>query len=202
LLLGALQRLADSARAAGWPGLLIGDMAQPRGGPMLTGHESHQIGMEADIWLTPMPERRLSQTERDNLPAIFVVGEGADNVDPTAWRPEHARLLEAAARTPGVARIFVNPAIKRALCRDAGPDREWLRIIRPWWQHREHFHLRLACPANDPGCHNQPPPPPGDGCGADLAWWFTPEGKHPKPGPPHPPMRLADLPEACAALVR
>jgi penicillin-insensitive murein DD-endopeptidase len=57
-LLALLERLANDARSLdGWPGLLIGDMAQPRGGPMITGHESHQIGLDADIWLTPMPDR-------------------------------------------------------------------------------------------------------------------------------------------------
>jgi murein endopeptidase len=33
-------------------GLLIGDMSQPRDGPMLYGHSSHQIGLDVDI--TPM----------------------------------------------------------------------------------------------------------------------------------------------------
>ncbi|MGZ5917266.1 MAG: penicillin-insensitive murein endopeptidase, partial [Methyloceanibacter sp.] len=47
-LLDFLERLASDARALdGWPGLLVGDMAQPRGGPMITGHSSHQIGLDA-----------------------------------------------------------------------------------------------------------------------------------------------------------
>src|SRR5262245_7639344 len=50
-LIAYLEQLARDARAIGWPGLLVGDMAQPRGGPMLTGHSSHQIGLDADIWL-------------------------------------------------------------------------------------------------------------------------------------------------------
>ena len=44
-----------------WPGLLVGDISQPRGGPMLTGHASHQLGLDADIWLTPMPDRKANQ---------------------------------------------------------------------------------------------------------------------------------------------
>lgn len=202
-LIAFLETLATAAaRDAQWPGLLVGDIAQPRGGPMLTGHASHQMGIDADIWLTPMPDRRLSVNERNEMSAVNLVAANGEDIEPTVWRPPDRLLLQTAARSPGVARIFVNPAIKRALCREAGNDRDWLRTIRPWWGHNYHFHLRLACPAGDPDCHNQAAPPPGDGCGADLAWWFTPEAMHPKPGPPSPPLRVSDLPPACAALVR
>ena len=202
VLIAFLERLAaQAAGTAGWPGLLVGDLAQPRGGPMLTGHESHQLGIEADIWLTPMPDRRLSGAERDEMPATNLVAESGDDIDPEVWRPEHRQLLEAAARGAGVGRIFVNAAIKRALCREAGADRDWLRRIRPWWGHNYHFHLRLACPQGEPGCQDQPAPGGGDGCGKELDWWFTPEAKHPKPGPPGRPLRVSDLPAACAALI-
>ena len=39
-----LERLSAKAhKDAGWPGILVGDMSQPRGGPMFTGHASHQV---------------------------------------------------------------------------------------------------------------------------------------------------------------
>ena len=206
VLIAFLERLAaQAAGTAGWPGLLVGDIAQPRGGPMLTGHESHQIGIDADIWLTPMPDRRLSPAERDTMAATDMVAESGDDIDPKIWRPEHRQLLETAARGAGVARIFVNPAIKRALCRkagrEAGADRDWLRRIRPWWGHNYHFHLRLRCPPGETQCKDQAEPPAGDGCGAELAWWFTAEAKHPKLGPPGKPLLVSNLPAACAALV-
>ena len=120
VLIALLERLAGKLpTAAGWPGLLVGDIAQPRGGPMLTGHGSHQIGLDADLWLTPMPERRLSPAERDEMSATDLVTPDGMGVD-AAWTPLHRRLLETAAREPAVARIFVNAAIKRALCREAG----------------------------------------------------------------------------------
>ncbi|MGC2413086.1 MAG: penicillin-insensitive murein endopeptidase [Stellaceae bacterium] len=201
-LIGFLERLSVTAAAeAQWPGLLVGDIGQPRGGPMLTGHESHQIGLDADIWLTPMPDRRLSATERDEMGAANLVAASGDDIDPNLWRPQHRKLLEAAARGATLARIFVNPAIKRALCREARADRDWLRLIRPWWGHQRHFHLRLRCPPGEPECRDQPAPPPGDGCGAELDWWFTAEARHPKPAPPERVLRVADLPAACAALV-
>ncbi len=201
LLIALLERLAQkSSTQAGWPGLLVGDIAQPRGGPMLTGHGSHQIGLDADIWLTPMPDRRLTRAERDEIAATDVVAANGLEVD-AAWTPQHRLLLETIAHEPQVARIFVNAAIKRALCREAGSDRAWLAKIRPWWGHNYHFHIRLSCPGGDPECQSQAPPPPGDGCGRELDWWFTEEALHPPPSPPRKPLRLAGLPHACAALV-
>jgi penicillin-insensitive murein endopeptidase len=200
LLIAFLERIASSLPAVnGWPGLLIGDLGQPRGGPMITGHASHQIGLDADIWFTPMPERRLSAGERNNLPAPSIVAADGDDVDRAIWGPPYRKLIEAVARTPGLARMFVNPAIKQALCRDAGANREWLNKVRPWWGHDDHFHIRLNCAAGDTLCESQPPPPPGDGCG-ELAWWFTAEGRHPKPGPPEKPLLVSQLPPECAAV--
>ena len=202
VLIDYLQRLAASVpAAAGWPGLLVGDLAQPRGGPMLTGHGSHQIGLDADIWLTPMPDHRLTPAERDEISATNVVAENGDDIDPSVWQPGHRKLLQAATRLPEVARIFVNPAIKRALCREAGSDRAWLRRIRPWWGHNYHFHVRLSCPQGAVGCQDQPPSA-DEGCGRELDWWFTEEAKHPKPSTPARPLRLSDLPAACAAVVK
>jgi len=200
VLIQLIGRLAGKLPAAGWPGLLVGDIAQPRGGPMLTGHGSHQIGLDADIWLTPMPHRRLSPAERDEMRATDVVAADGNNVDEATWTPQHRRMLEVFAREPEVARIFVNPAIKRALCREAGADRDWLTKIRPWWGHNYHFHIRLSCPFGQSECRGQAPPPPGDGCGKELDWWFTPEAHRPS-GPSGKPLLMADLPPACARLI-
>jgi penicillin-insensitive murein DD-endopeptidase len=200
VLIALLERIAPRLPAAAdWPGLLVGDIAQPRGGPMLTGHGSHQIGLDADIWLTPMPSRRLSVAEREEISATDVVAADGNAVD-EAWTPQHRRLLEAFSREPQVARIFVNAAIKRELCHEAGSDRGWLTKIRPWWGHSEHFHIRISCPAGQPECRDQAPPPPGDGCGKELDWWFTREARHPARGPAKP-LLMADLPPACGKLV-
>jgi penicillin-insensitive murein endopeptidase len=200
-LITFIERLAPRLPVeAGWPGLLIGDIAQPRGGPMLTGHGSHQLGIEADIWLTPIPDHRLSPVEREEMSATDVVAANGETVDLAVWSPRYRHLLETFAQQPQVARIFVNPAIKRALCHEAGDDRAWLHKLRPWWGHDDHFHLRLYCPAGEPECHDQTPPPPGDGCGKQLAWWFTPEARHP-PSSRAKPLLIADLPHACARLV-
>ena len=40
---------------------------------MLTGHASHQVGLDADIWLTPMPDRRLTDKEREDISATSML---------------------------------------------------------------------------------------------------------------------------------
>jgi len=198
-MIGFLEEFAGKLPGInGWPGLLVGDISQPRGGPMRTGHASHQIGLDADVWLTPMPDRRLSRTEREEMSATNLVRPDKRDVDPLAYTPAHLALLKSVSKEAEVARIFVNPAIKRALCRDAGPDRAWLSKIRPMFGHNYHFHIRLWCPNGDEGCGNQEPPAPGDGCGAELDGWFTEAMLHPKPGgKPRPPMLMAQLPPEC-----
>ncbi|HZH51309.1 MAG TPA: penicillin-insensitive murein endopeptidase [Microvirga sp.] len=197
-LIDFLQDLAERVpEINGWPGLLVGDISQPRGGPMLTGHASHQIGLDADIWLTPMPNRRLSRIEREEMSATDMVRPDRLDVDPSVWTPQHTELIREVAKERDVARIFINPAIKKALCREAGADRAWLRKVRPMWGHNYHFHIRLACPAGAAGCSDQDPPPPGDGCGEELARWFTRDMLFPKPGKPRPPLTMAQLPSEC-----
>jgi penicillin-insensitive murein endopeptidase len=197
-LIAFLERLAKRVpEVNGWPGLLVGDIAQPRGGPMLTGHASHQIGLDADVWLTPMPDARLSRAEREQMSAVDMVRADRLDIDPSVWTSGQTALIRAVAREPEVARIFVNAAIKRALCREAGPDRGWLTKVRPMFGHNYHFHIRLSCPNGEEGCADQDPPPAGDGCGHELDEWFTPKMLHPKPGAPRTPMTLAQLPPEC-----
>jgi len=207
-LIRFLENLATKVHKAGtWNGLLVGDMSQPRGGPMITGHASHQVGLDADIWLTPMPDRELTRLEREEMSAINAVAEDRRDVDPKIWTPGHLALIKAAAHDPQVERIFVNAAIKKALCRDTDPDRAWMTKVRAYWGHDYHFHVRLQCPADSSECKPQAPPPPGDGCGKDLNWWFTDAVLHPKPEPEPAPehkktgLTMAKLPPACRGVL-
>jgi len=196
-----LERLAEKAKKVGWNGLLVGDMSQPRGGPMLTGHASHQIGLDADIWLTPMPDRKLSREERELMSAAMVVRDDRLDIDPNVWTHAHTEVIRSAAEDPAVERIFVNAAIKKALCREAGSDRAWLAKIRPWWGHDYHFHVRIYCPPDSPQCEPQSPPESGEGCGHDLDYWFSDGVLHPQPPTeppkPKPGLTMAALPAAC-----
>jgi penicillin-insensitive murein endopeptidase len=195
-LISFLERLSGKMpQVAGWNGLLVGDLSQPRGGPMLTGHASHQVGLDADIWLTPMPSRELSREERETISATMIVAADRRDVDPSVWTPGHVAL------DPDVERVFVNAAIKKALCRDAGRDRSWLHKVRAYWGHDYHMHVRMRCPAESGNCENQPRVGPEEGCGKDLDWWFRESILHPrpstKPAKPRPPMKLSALPQEC-----
>src|SRR5262245_34109587 len=99
------------------------------GAVALPVNSSHQIGFDADIWLTPMPDRRLSRAERENMTAVSMLRDPL-NVDRDVWTPTHTRLIELAASYPEVERIFVHPAIKQALCDQDGRDRAWLSKVR------------------------------------------------------------------------
>ena len=200
-LVAWIQQLAGGVRQDGLPDLLIGDMAQPRGRPILTGHESHQLGLEVDIWLTPAPAKRLlTPEEREEMDAIDMVQPDLPDVKPD-FTPLQLDLLRRAAQMPDVDRIFVNPAIKQAACRQATQEtggRAWLRKLRPWAGHTYHFHVALECP--NAGCANRFPVPPGEGCGRELDPWFRKEVRFPKPKPVARQPRiltLNDLPQAC-----
>ena len=159
-LIRLIERLAKEAKAEdGWNGLLVGDLSQPRGGPMLTGHASHQVGLDADIWLTPMPGHTLSRKDRESLSATNVIIDNK-TIDPKVWTDAHARLIKRAASFPEVARIFVHPPIKKALCGWAKGNRSWLGKVRPYYGHTYHFHIRMNCPAGSTDCKNQPAPHP------------------------------------------
>jgi penicillin-insensitive murein endopeptidase len=202
-MIALLKRLSAKAhKDAGWPGILVGDIAQPRGGPALSGHASHQIGLDADVWLTPMPNRMLSREEREETSAVMMVREDRLDIDPRVFTQGQVLVLRDAAQEPSVQRIFVNAAIKKALCREAKGDRSWLAKIRPWWGHDYHFHIRMRCPPGSAACKGQPSQSEGEGCEpADLDYWFKDSVLHPKPPPtppkPRPPLTLAQLPAQC-----
>ena len=200
-LIAFLERFAARVPAVtGWPGILVGDMAQPRGGPMITGHASHQIGLDADIWLTPMPPHTLSRPEREEMSAVNMVQEDWLNVEAGHWTPAHINLIKSAAQDSAVERVLVNPAIKKELCKTVAGDRSWLNKVRPFHGHNYHMHVRISCPAGNDNCREQDATPAGDGCDASLDYWFSDAVLHPKPSPPKPPkppLTLAQLPAEC-----
>ena len=211
-LLNVIERLAkDAKQNDGWNGLMVGDISQPRGGPMLTGHASHQIGLDADIWFTPKPDHELSAKERENMVPLEMVKDH-QTLNTDNWSESRAKLIKTAASYPEVARIFVHPPIKAELCRWAAKDKDksWLAKVRPLYGHTFHFHVRINCPAGMKNCENQwvPNPKDGTGCGQELTYWMSGRPfQKPKPNPnapPYkapPPLTLSGLPAECRAVV-
>lgn len=194
-----------AARMNGSNGLYVSDMSQPRGGPMSSGHRSHQIGLDADIWLMPAGNMKLSIKQRANLSAVSYRRSKGAFVN-SNWGPYQHAVVRAAAKDKRVARIFIFPGAKVQMCKDEKGDRRWLNKIRPWWGHHYHFHARLKCPKGVRGCVNQAPPPAGDGC-ADAQQWVDNILNPPPPDPnatPRKPRReyvMSDLPKQCQAVL-
>ncbi|MDN5786765.1 penicillin-insensitive murein endopeptidase [Pseudorhodobacter sp.] len=213
-MIAYLEDLSRMAVSVGWKGLYIGDISQPRGGPMTSGHASHQIGLDADVWMLPPKRLNLSRAERESISSIPV--RSADQRSVTRnWTRSHHALMKAAASDARVDRIFVAAAVKLEMCKTAkASDTAWLQKIRPIYGHDTHFHVRLRCPAGMSSCQTQKPTVSslskgGNGCDDTLRWWVTdylnpPKAKPGAPKPkPQPKKRgprqytMADLPGQC-----
>lgn len=217
VMIDFLRDLSRTAQQIGWAGLYIGDISQPRGGPMTSGHASHQIGLDADIWMLPPQRLNLSRAEREAISSIPV--RSADQRSITAnWTNSHRALMRAAALDDRVDRVFVAAAVKIEICRTATrKDKKWLQKIRPIAGHDTHFHVRLKCPPGASLCQTQSPTVAdlskgGDGCDETLTWWVTdylnPPKATGKPKPEDGPRKkgprdftMADLPAQCAAVL-
>jgi len=198
------------AATTSWNGLYVGDMSQPRGGPMRTGHVSHQSGLDVDIWMLPARDLSLSVQDRENLSSISVRSQRGAWISDN-WTEDHAQVLRLAASDPRVERILVTTGVKVWLCRNETGNRDYLNRIRPANGHHYHFHVRLACPAGSRDCKEQEPPEPGDGCAeaeARRAAILNPpppvpdDGVRPPPGPPRGNLVTLDqVPRQCLTLL-
>jgi len=182
-LIAYLRKLAAIARKDRLGQLAVGDLGQPRGGPTPTGHRSHQSGLDVDLWYGP-PAKSFLPGKMPAPPAPVVVDLRTNKMTP-AWNGRVAKLIEAAASSSAVDRIFVHPAVKRALCEDKARRGPWLGRVRPWWGHHDHLHVRLRCPDDSPHCTVPAPLPDGEGCDA-IKWWFSEDARKTsaKRGPP------------------
>ena len=208
-MINFLVDLSRTAQQIGWAGLYIGDISQARGGPMTSGHASHQIGLDADIWQLPPKRLDLSRKQREDISSIPVRSADQKSVTDN-WTPRHQAVMKAAALDPRVDRIFVAAAVKIEMCKSAKrSDKKWLQKIRPIYGHDTHFHVRLKCPKGATLCETQKPGVSelsngGNGCDDTLMYWVSDAYLHPKPSKePAPVVRgprdytMADLPKQC-----
>ena len=198
-----VRTLADRMRATGQAHLYIGDIGQPRGGPMSFGHASHQMGLDVDIWSERAPRPRRAPAEREQVMLRSLVQAGDGGIDDTVFSQQHVTLLKTAAEMPNLDRMFVSKWIKERLCHTATGNRAWLRKLVPWYGHDEHFHIRLYCPPGNPSCQPQADYPHDDGCGEALDSWFRKAPITPPPVTATPPKPYRPkLPAACAAVLK
>ncbi len=197
-----IRTLSEKVRAAGQASLYIGDIGQPRGGPAVSGHASHQTGLDADIWFERQPGPPLAPAQRENPRLRSLVRADDHGIDDSVFTQQHVTLLRLAAEMPQLDRIFVNKWIKQRLCQTVTGNRAWLNKLVVWVGHDEHFHIRLHCPPGNPQCKPQAGYYADDGCGEPLDLWFTrPPVTLPPPDAPQAPYR-PKLPAACAAVLK
>jgi penicillin-insensitive murein endopeptidase len=175
--------------------LILGDLSQSRGGPMITGHNSHQIGLDVDVWLKILAQNNglsFRAAETEEMKPINEPGE------------DQIKLIKFFADDTSVERIFINPSFKKKLCQDLKLTALEQHKLRAWWGHDDHIHVRLKCPSDSPSCISQKPIPEGDGCGKELDWWFTEEAKNSEDDESYEGMKkaylekIAKLPKECS----
>ena len=198
-LVSFIERLGDNAKKAGWNGLLVGDMSQPRGGPMITGHSSHQIGLDVDIWFTPMPDHVLTREEREFDGAVSVVASDLTDVDAKVWiRPTWPSC--APPRRTRWSRAFSSTRRSKRRCA-ARPDRTaigWRRCGRG------RVTPAFSRPHRLPGRQSAMQPNRRAGrrrCGRALDFWFKIDAAPGAAELPPKPLTLAGLPAACKQIV-
>ncbi|MGV8985651.1 MAG: penicillin-insensitive murein endopeptidase [Cypionkella sp.] len=218
-LVSYLEDLSQTVTRFGWRGLYIGDLGNPRGGPMISGHASHQMGLDADVWFLPPSRLDLSRAQREKLSSISIRTNDQLRVNGN-WHPSYREVLKAAASDPRVDRIFIAAAVKLEICKTARrSDTKWLQRLRPEAGHQDHFHVRLKCPPGSSLCQTQTPTVAdlskgGNGCDETLNYWVSDAYLHPKavknpgPKPPKKPHRkgpreftMSDLPQQCSAVL-
>ncbi|MDX1949745.1 MAG: penicillin-insensitive murein endopeptidase [Rickettsiales bacterium] len=159
--------------------LLIADISKKNGGPVFMLHSSHQTGLDADIWFTLYDAKQnLSSEDIKTLQPLNMADEKGKSVS-SFWGSNQEDILKLFAQNDKVDRIFVNYNIKNYYC-SKFKNEDWQKKIRPWWGHNEHFHIRLKCPKNSEECISKGQEIKNDGCGSELAWWFSDEAKQPK----------------------
>jgi penicillin-insensitive murein DD-endopeptidase len=198
-LIAFLSKLAAQVHRAKLAPLFVGDLGQPRGGPTPTSHRSHQSGIDVDLWYAP-PAKPFSPGKAHVPPAPWVVDLRSKKMLP-AWTKDVAHLLEIVATNAAVDRIFVHPSVKRALCQDKAKPRLWLRLLRPWWGHQDHFHVRLRCPSDSPDCVPSQPLPESEGCDASLNWWFSDDASKTAAARKPPGEDAPGMPKKCEDLL-
>ena len=214
-LVALVEKLAIEAREHdGWPGLLVGDLSQPRGGPMLTrprqppGRARRRHLAHADA--RPAPDRAGAGGPVGHVHAGARRGVGrSQDVDRRARSPAEARRLlrrawsGSSCTPPSRRRCARRPPRTRTApgCTRSAPTGATTTIST----------CASPAPSGSTNCEHQPPLPNDDGCGKELTNWLalvkpkpkpaTPPETVAKPAPPKPGITLDQLPADCRSVL-
>lgn len=146
--------------------LRIGNISKEHGGKSAP-HKSHQNGLDVDIAF-------YFKSDADSAASESAIKNGSPRAD---WMmAQQWELFKYVTSSKFVNRIFIHPALKKALCQNAikkgelqrdsksGIAYETLRRLRPESGHYNHFHMRIECSESQIRCRTLAPPPAQTGC--------------------------------------
>jgi len=113
MLKGFIEEVGAEVTKRKYAGLLVGDISQPRGGPMAGGHLSHQTGLDVDIWFKPSPSHKLNISDREGMSAESVVTGIYWLWVNTKFTDREIWLLKFVAEDPRVARFLLLPQLRK-----------------------------------------------------------------------------------------
>lgn len=147
--------------------LQVGDISQKGGGDVSDLHSSHQNGQDVDLTYYRKNQIEQPPHQTNGFSESMVTNKRLSKNFDTARNWEFIKRLHENGE---VQRIFVDPVIKKELCRFARLKNELirhddiLRSLRVLENHADHMHVRLKCPPNARECISQEDPPAGAGC--------------------------------------
>ncbi len=186
--------------------MLVGDISS-RAAADADWPRLHQVGHDADIWLTPMPKKRFTSAERESVSAVSMLKPDSLYVDPKKWTPARTALLKH-RQLSGSGTHLRASGIKKQPLRHGDRRQKLARQGSPLLEPLLPFPCCAStCQPGSPECKPQPKVAPGDGCDKSLAWWFTDEPWKPakpsgKPAKKPKPVMVSDLPNLCRRVER
>jgi penicillin-insensitive murein endopeptidase len=153
-LLNLIQKLAWNFKVNENKSIFVGDIAQPRGGPTMSAHNSHQTGLDADVWYQ-YESGQYRPTARDRATLSSRSIAKSDRTLSALWDSSIENLLISAAMSEDVSLVIVHPAVKKYFCENYS-GAEWTKKLWPDWRHGEHFHVRINCPPGNTQCIQKP----------------------------------------------
>lgn len=172
-LIDILTELGEFSHRVLKKAVVVGDLSLSRGGPTVGGHNSHQNGLDVDLWFHLFKQDKVGSSF-----GFWQTEAMKSALKDNSFGKDQEMILSFLSQDKRVQRIFVHPKIKKILCENPSAtfNEDQLAKIRPWYGHDDHLHLRLFCPEGNKNCEPQKDVPKGSDCD-QLDWWFSDEAK-------------------------